>query len=172
MTARNQTYRKIALALAFLVFISTTGVGMQAHWCGCISQWSLKLLPSTESSCCQANPKLNLAAHSCCAEKLGQSNQNVSKDDLICAAPTADNIKQQDCCYEVFKYAKGDLIGQITFSEILPVVAILPTSIYFSPTIETTLPSLWQEGQIKSIPNKAPPRFGNNYRHWIQVYRC
>lgn len=171
MTARNQTYRKIALALAFLVFISTTGVGMQAHWCGCINQWSLRLLPSN-GDCCKAKPKLDLSIPSCCAAQFSQDKLGISKNNSVCAAPSSD-IALQGCCYEVFKYAKSDLVGQeVTFSEAMPIFVQLALPIYFYTTIETTLPALWQEGQIKSIPNKAPPRFGNNYRHWIQVYRC
>lgn len=163
----TSTKHKItAISLAFLVLISTTGIGLNIMLCNCTGQQYLALLAT----------KLNLE---CCKDKLTK----VAKES--CCSPTTTNKKQQgnfdaptimaedDCCSSSFKYAKANINLELAEEISLPTTNfVIP---YYLPN------AIVQYEQAALIPqtltysnlsNKAPPRFKESILNWFQIYRC
>jgi len=162
----TKTKHKItAISLAFLVLISTTGIGLNTMLCSCTGQQYLAFLVT----------KLNL---NCCKGTLGDavkenscsSSSIIKKQQSNFELPSV--IEKEDCCSSSFKYAKASI--NLELSEEIP----LPTSSlvayhWFYTLLPYEQPVLIpQTVAYSNLSNKAPPRFKESILNWFQIYRC
>lgn len=163
----TSTKHKItAITLAFLVLISTTGIGLNIMLCNCTGQQYLALLAT----------KLNLE---CCKDKLAKAAKE------SCCSPTTTSKKQQsnfdsptimaedDCCSSSFKYAKANINLELAEEIPLPTTNFV-TQYYFQNTTVQYEQALLvpQTLTYSNLSNKAPPRFKDSILNWFQIYRC
>lgn len=164
---KQTQHRVIALCLAFLVLISTTGISMNIMLCQCTGEQYLALLANdTPRECCQKH-RAQATKKQCCSKA-------TSKQCSIDNKQTHFKAKK-NCCTPGFQYAKANINFELqkhvdfvinSFFTVIPVIkSVTYDYCYSNPFVglETT----------KRLHNKAPPQFfGQLLLHWIQTYRC
>lgn len=155
-----------AFSLAFLVLISTTGIGLNIMLCNCTGQQYLALLAS----------QLNLE---CCKEKLAEAAKKscCSTSTIIKQQPTNFEsptiMATKKCCTSSFKYAKANINLELTEGIDLPTTNWLPYLWLDRYTVQyeqaPLIPQIIAQGRLS---NKAPPRFKDSILNWFQIYRC
>jgi len=163
----TSTKHKItAISLAFLVLISTTGIGLNIMLCNCTGQQYLALLASELNLECCKNKLAEVAKKGCCS-----GATKVKKQQNNFESPTI--MAKKDCCSSSFKYAKSNI--NLELAEEIP----LPTTNFvFEHWIKNTAVQYKQPVLIpqtiaySNLSNKAPPRFKESILNWFQIYRC
>lgn len=155
----------MALSLALLVLISTTGFSMNVMFCSCTGKQYIAILASKlHFSCCKA--QLVKAANNCCKKTKTNCNRSNKKDG-------ATILADKDCCSSIFKWKKAninlDLIQQLE----LPTAHFKILSNYWkTPIYQIALPVFPLTIALIGTPNKAPPRFEGSFQNWFQIYHC
>lgn len=155
-----------AISLAFLVLISTTGIGLNVMLCHCTGQQYLALLASKLNLECCKDKLAEAAKKSCCSNATTIKKQPNSFE-------SATIIAEDDCCSSSFKYAKANI--NLELAKDIP----LPTT-NFAFNYQSANPVVHYEQYIfapqqiayNSLSNKAPPRFKGSILNWFQIYRC
>ena len=163
----TSTKHKItAISLAFLVLISTTGIGLNIMLCNCTGQQYLAILASKLNlECCKAK-LVEASKKSCCA-----SSSKAKKQPTHFESPTI--MAKDDCCTSSFKYAKANINLELAEETLLPTnnFALYPEAVY--PVIQYETPLILpQTIGYYNLSNKAPPRFKESILNWFQTYRC
>jgi len=159
-------HRIIALSLAFLVLISTTGISMNMMLCQCTGEQYLAAFASkTPKECCEKH-HAQPTQKQCCSATTSKKCSTDSKQTQFKAKKT--------CCTPGFQYAKANINFELQknidfvidgFCAVIPTIISTTYDCYSNPFVglETT----------KRLHNKAPPLFfGQQLLHWIQTYRC
>lgn len=169
MTAKQ--HRIIALSLAFLVLISTTGISMKVMLCNCTGQEYLAMLASKlDLDCCKLNIQKQTSTHQCCSKAHSKAKHQVSKT----TSHQAQIMAKKDCCTPGFKYAKANINFDLAANEQLPNYSLAPLlPIYNIPIYYETVVSFPSTIALIGISNKAPPLpTGQALLNWYQTYRC
>ena len=157
---QQKRHRIVALTLAVLVFISTTGVGITLGWCHCTNQAIASIFVPSE--CC-SHQVVQPVKDACCAKTAAAINAQTP------------SISAQKCCDTVFKYTTADIDFTNWVEGQVPTInwtvwIDVPQLVYHQVvanlfTFVTT---------YKANPNKAPPvrLFGKILLQFIQIYRC
>lgn len=164
----TQKHQIIALSLALLVLISTTGISMKMMLCHCTGKEYWTLITS-KLSCCKLFDEVVGKTTSCCSKK-EQSSCPSTIDKK------GNNVSTNEkCCSSKFQYAKANINLDLVQLQDLPYSeALIPTLNSYS------YPPIWAESffvpkeiALAGCQNKAPPKFsGQALLHWLQVYRC
>ncbi|WMX15823.1 MULTISPECIES: hypothetical protein [unclassified Aureispira] len=152
-----------AFSLAFLVLISTTGIGLNIMLCNCTGVQYLAILAS----------KMNLE---CCKEKLAAAKKNCCTNSKTIQQDNFDSptiMAEKECCSSSFKYAKANINLELVKEIPLPTTSFVHTFWVPSKVLPYTEPLLLpQNVACSNTSNKAPPRFKESILNWFQVYRC
>jgi len=171
---KQQHHKIIAISLALLVLISTTGISMNMMLCSCTGKEYLSMMASVlELDCCKKN-KLEVKAskaktHDCCSKE--KFCKKTEKKELDASKPTI--MAKKDCCTPTVKYSKANINLTFESGQELPSCHLLLPSVYsFQATYYKN--SITAQTAVLGVPqNKAPPRcFGNALLNWYQTYRC
>ena len=163
----TSTKHKItAISLAFLVLISTTGIGLNIMLCHCTGQQYLALLATRLNLDCCKDKLAEAAKKSCCSK-----STTIKKQQNDFESPTI--MAKKDCCSSSFKYAKANI--NLEFSKEVP----LPTSSFVAAYSVANLVVQYEQPTLipqrlaySNLSNKAPPRFKESILNWFQIYRC
>lgn len=162
----TSTKHKItAISLAFLVLISTTGIGLNIMLCNCTGQQYLAVLASKLNLECCKDKLAEAAKNNCCS-----SSTSIKKQPNNFELPTI--MADDDCCSSSFKYAKANI--NLELSEEIPLPTISFVLNYFiNALVQYEQPvRIPQTIAYSSLSNKAPPRFKTSILNWFQIYRC
>lgn len=153
-------HRQLAIFLAFLVFISTTGIGITTVLCQCTGESTIALLSlDCAKKCCKKNKqKLPKSAKSCCL-----SNTTTCKN-------SSQNSK--GCCKSDYTHIDSD----INFSATQP-AELFSLFVLENNTCAASFPPTelnYTFNHCLSIPsNKAPPNvYGTSLLLRYQIFRC
>ncbi len=140
--------RILHITLAFLIFISTTGLVIQKHYCqNQLQKIALFFSPESCHSSAQKESPCQAHAKTCCSKK-------------------KEKEEQKDCCNNKSEYLKKNYEQQfqaIDFTE--SILEIIHTPIYNNSNIIAT--SL----QIVAYLNYKPPLITRDYPSIFQVFR-
>lgn len=162
----NTKHKITAISLAFLVLISTTGIGLNIMLCNCTGQQYLALLASRLNLDCCKDKLAEAAKKSCCPSASSIKNQANSFD-----SPTI--MAKEECCSSSYKYAKANI--NLELAKEIP----LPSTDFVFHPLRTNFVVQYQQPTLipqtiaySNLSNKAPPRFNESILNWFQIYRC
>jgi hypothetical protein len=171
---KQQHHKLIAISLALLVLISTTGISMNMMLCSCTGKEYLSMMASVlELDCCKIKKTIVKAAkvkkHDCCSK--AKACKKTEKKEIDVSKPTI--IAKKDCCTPTVKYSKANI--NLTFGsqeELSSCKLLLPSHYSVQATYYNN--SIVAQAAVLGVPqNKAPPRcFGHALLNWYQTYRC
>lgn len=164
---RVKQHKTMALILAFLVLISTTGISMNMMLCNCTGQQYLAMLASKlDLECCKIKAAKQ-AKKSCCATPSPQAHTTST------CHKKSPFLANKDCCSPIFKYSKANINLNLSHDLELPTVGDPLPWVYFSPPVYYSAPIvLPQIIAVHNNLNKAPPRYSSSIQNWFQIYRC
>lgn len=158
---KPSNHRQIALFLAFLILISTTGIGLTTVVCQCTGQSSLAFLSlNFDKDCCHKTKK---SVHQLHKNKCCKKNH-----------PSQDALGKQlkGCCDSNFEYFVSDIQLSNPSYEFELSTVLLHTDIplqYFSAYNYSIQPPQF----LPNTANKAPPKLtGKDILIKYQVFRC
>ena len=160
-------YKITAISLAFLVLISTTGIGLNVMLCNCTGQQYLALLATNLNLECCKDKLAKAAKKSCCSRAT-----TIKKQQNNFESP---NIMAEDdcCCSSFFKYAKANINLELGEEILLPTTEFVINSWITNTFVQYEQPVLIpQTITYSNLSNKAPPRFKESILNWFQIYRC
>ncbi|MBL4649344.1 MAG: hypothetical protein JKY03_06390 [Aureispira sp.] len=163
----TSTKHKItAFSLAFLVLISTTGIGLNIMLCHCTGQQYLALLATKLNLECCKDKLTEAAKKSCCS-----NSTTIKKQQNNFESPTI--MAQDDCCSSSFKYAKSNINLELSEEIPLPTTSFVVNHWIPDTFVQYEQPVLIpQTIAYSNLSNKAPPRFKESVLNWFQIYRC
>ena len=171
---KQRHHRVIAISLALLVLISTTGISMNMMLCSCTGKEYLSMMASVlELDCCKTKKALVKApkakTHDCCSK--AKACKKTEKKAIDVSKPTI--MAKKDCCTPKVKYSKANI--NLTFGsnqELPSCKLLLPSVCSIQPTYYNS--SIAAQTVVLGVPqNKAPPGcFGHALLNWYQTYRC
>ena len=159
-------HKMTAISLAFLVLISTTGIGLNIMLCHCTGQQYLAILATKLNlECCKAKLAKS-AKKSCCS-----SSTTIKKQQNNFESPTI--MAEDHCCSSSFKYAKANINLELSEEILLPTTNFVVNHSITNAFVQYQQPVLIPQPIAYScLSNKAPPRFKESILNWFQTYRC
>lgn len=162
----TQKHQIIALSLALLVLISTTGISMKMMLCHCTGEEYWTLI-TNKLGCCKQFEAAVEKATSCCSKKEETSCPSHKKGNNV--------SPNEKCCSSKFQYAKANINLDLVQMQDLPyseaLIPILNSYSYLPIWAENFF--VPKEIALAGCQNKAPPLpFGQDLLHWLQIYRC
>jgi hypothetical protein len=162
----NTKHKITAISLAFLVLISTTGIGLNIMLCHCTGQQYLALLATKLNLECCKDKLAKAAKKSCCSKATTIKKQQTNFD-----SPTI--MAEDGCCSSSFKYAKANINLELAEEIPLPTTNFVVNYWVHNAIIQHEQPTLIpQKLAYSNLSNKAPPRFKESILNWFQIYRC
>lgn len=156
-----------AISLAFLVLISTTGIGVNIMLCHCTGQQYLALLATKLNLECCKDKLAQAAKKSCCSKATTVKKQQTNFDSPTIMA------EDDGCCSSSFKYAKANINLELAEEIPLPTTDLVVKHWIPTATVQYEHPVLIpQTLAYSNLSNKAPPRFKESILNWFQIYRC
>lgn len=166
VTMTSTKHKITAISLAFLVLISTTGIGLNIMLCNCTGQQYLALLADKLDLECCKDKLAETAKKSCCS-----STTTIKKQQNNFESPNI--MADDDCCSSSFKYAKANINLELGEEILLPTTAFVVNHLLASPFVQYEQPvRIPQTVTYSNLSNKAPPRFKGPILNWFQIYRC
>lgn len=160
-------HKIIALSLAFLVLISTTGIGLNIMLCHCTGQQYLAVLATKLNLECCKDKLAEAAKKSCCS-----NSTTIKKQQNNFESPTI-MAQEDDCCSSSFKYAKSNINLELAEKTPLPITSLTINHWVTDMFVQYEQPVLIpQTIAYSNLSNKAPPRFKESVLNWFQIYRC